>query len=138
VLEEILGDEDDDLMVRHEAAEALGAIGHQSSLPILTKYSGEEEVEVEVRETCELAIGRIEWMISTNENEEEEENEEELDENPYNSVDPTPPSHTTTSTPDLREQLLDDSIPLFLRYRAMFSLRNRFLKVELVVLFDLI
>lgn len=49
-------------MVRHEAAEALGALSSQSSLPLLRKYLG--DASQEVRETCEVAIGKIEWDCS--------------------------------------------------------------------------
>lgn len=37
-LSAILDDEAEDAMVRHEAAEAIGAIGLEESLPILRKY----------------------------------------------------------------------------------------------------
>ena len=48
-------------MCRHEAAEALGAIGDAESLGVLREYRDREgEVEV-VRETCEIAVARIEW-----------------------------------------------------------------------------
>lgn len=46
-------------MVRHEAAEALGALSSESSLPLLRKYLKDDSREV--RETCEVAIGKIEW-----------------------------------------------------------------------------
>lgn len=45
------------------------------------------------------------------------------DENPYSSVDPAPPA-PRKSVPELRAQLLDESLSLFDRYRAMFALRN--------------
>lgn len=45
------------------------------------------------------------------------------DKNPYCSVDPAPPA-VRKSVPDLRCTLLDESLPLFERYRAMFALRN--------------
>lgn len=49
-------------MVRHEAAEALGALSSESSLPLLRKYLDDESREV--RETCEIAVGKIEFDIS--------------------------------------------------------------------------
>lgn len=49
-------------MVRHEAGEALGAIGDKSVLDILKKYSADEFPEV--AETCQLAYQRIEWVHS--------------------------------------------------------------------------
>ena len=52
---------------------------------------------------------------------------ERLSENPYASVDPAPPADEPSqlSCAQLRATLLDDTVPLFERYRAMFSLRNR-------------
>jgi len=46
-------------MVRHEAAEALGAIGSLESLVILEEYL-KDESEV-VSQTCELAIEKIKY-----------------------------------------------------------------------------
>ena len=46
-------------MVRHEAAEALGALSSESSLPLLRKYTTDPAREV--RETCEIAVGKIEF-----------------------------------------------------------------------------
>ena len=48
-------------MVRHEAAEALGALSSESSLELLRKYMGEGESSREVRETCEIAVWKIEF-----------------------------------------------------------------------------
>lgn len=42
---------------------------------------------------------------------------------PYSSVDPAPPA-PEEDVGKLREDLLDESLPLFERYRAMFALRN--------------
>lgn len=51
-------------MCRHEAAEALGALGDWESLGLLRGLRDEAgEAEV-VRETCEIAVGRIEWVHS--------------------------------------------------------------------------
>ncbi len=48
-------------MCRHEAAEALGAICDTGSLGVLRGLRDDEgEVRV-VRETCEIAVARIEW-----------------------------------------------------------------------------
>jgi len=60
----VLEDVDEDSMCRHEAAEALGALGDVSSLGLLRHLrDSKEEVEV-VRETCEIAVARIEWENS--------------------------------------------------------------------------
>ncbi len=51
-------------MCRHEAAEALGAIGDTGSLGVLREYRDREGEVVVVRETCEIAVARIEWENS--------------------------------------------------------------------------
>lgn len=51
-------------MCRHEAAEALGALGDPSSLDIL-KALRDDEKEVDImRETCDIAVDRILWENS--------------------------------------------------------------------------
>ena len=69
-----------------------------------------------VAETCELAIERIKWL-------ENDKKAEKLSENPYNSVDPAPPL-PSTNVNELKTILIDEGASLFLRYRAMFALRN--------------
>jgi deoxyhypusine monooxygenase len=63
-LRHVLEDGDEDAMCRHEAAEALGALGDQGSLDLLRgRRDDPKEAEV-VRETCEIAVSRIEWEHS--------------------------------------------------------------------------
>jgi deoxyhypusine monooxygenase len=63
-LRAVLENVDEDSMCRHEAAEALGALGDVSNLELLRQLrDSEEEVDV-VRETCEIAVARIEWENS--------------------------------------------------------------------------
>lgn len=63
-LREVLEDKLEDSMCRHEAAEALGALGDMGSLQALKEYRDDKsEVDV-VRETCEIAVARIEWENS--------------------------------------------------------------------------
>ncbi|NXD17675.1 DOHH hydroxylase, partial [Nothocercus nigrocapillus] len=112
VLLRVLQDPRQEPMVRHEAGEALGAIGNPEVLDILKHYS--EDPVVEVAETCQLAVRRLEWL---------QENGEEPGASPYLSVDPAPPAEETDIA-KLRETLLDESRSLFDRYRAMFALRN--------------
>ncbi|ESO94463.1 hypothetical protein LOTGIDRAFT_189149 [Lottia gigantea] len=112
-LVKVLEDTSQEPMVRHEAGEALGAIGNATALPILEKYC--KDPVIEVAETCQLAVQRLKWL----------ENPEvsELSSNPYNSVDPAPPAqHSDITT--LKNTLLDEDLSLFQRYRAMFTLRN--------------
>jgi deoxyhypusine monooxygenase len=63
-LRETLEDLQEDPMVRHEAAEALGALGDQESLDLLRRFRDREGESVAVKETCEIAIDRIEWENS--------------------------------------------------------------------------
>jgi deoxyhypusine monooxygenase len=63
-LKQVLEDRDEDSMCRHEAAEALGAIGDESVLELLREMRDNEKEVVVVRETCEIAVDRIEWENS--------------------------------------------------------------------------
>lgn len=60
----VLEDLNEDPMCRHEAAEALGALGDAASLDILKQFRERDGESVAVKETCELAIDRIEWENS--------------------------------------------------------------------------
>nr|XP_023024479.1 deoxyhypusine hydroxylase [Leptinotarsa decemlineata] len=113
ILVKVLEDVTQEPMVRHEAAEALGAIGSPQSIDILEKYKNDEVVEV--AETCQLALERIKWL--------EKNNDQSNSENPYNSVDPAPPTEIK-NVDELKDILFDENSTLFERYRAMFSLRN--------------
>lgn len=63
-LQQVVKDVEEDAMCRHEAAEALGALGYAESLDILKKLRDDEnEVDV-VRETCDIAVDRIIWENS--------------------------------------------------------------------------
>jgi deoxyhypusine monooxygenase len=124
VLEEVLVDVEEDVMVRHECGEALGAIGEERSRTPLE--FGSKDSAVEVSETCMLALERLQWL---------KEGADAASEpmscacmaSPYHSVDPAPPhpTHLTMSVEELGARLLDPEQPLFERYRCMFSLRNK-------------
>ena len=57
-----LEDVDENLMVRHEAAEALGAIGDRSALSILGKFVNDPEPVIS--ESCEVALDLLQWVAS--------------------------------------------------------------------------
>ena len=57
---ERLEDKDEDVMVRHEAAEALGAIGDRTALETLEMFR--YDTEIVVAESCEVAIDLLEWI----------------------------------------------------------------------------
>lgn len=63
-LRQVLEDKQEDSMCRHEAAEALGALGDKSSLGILTQMRDDDGEVTVVRETCDIAVSRIEWEHS--------------------------------------------------------------------------
>lgn len=113
-LSAILEDDNEEVIVRHEAGEAMGAIGCAESLPLLEKYSTHEIQEI--AETCQLAVGRIKWILSTK-NGTHTAGE-------YNSVDPTPPMKDVNEK-DMEKILLDENENLYVRYKAMFGLRNK-------------
>ncbi|KFB38054.1 AGAP002129-PA-like protein [Anopheles sinensis] len=116
ILTKVLADVQQEPMVRHEAAEALGAIGDSSVEATLAAYC--KDPVVEVAETCEIALERVRWL------KDHKAQEPALkDDNPYASVDPTPPA-PSKDVDELQRILLDESDTLFNRYRAMFSLRN--------------
>ncbi|KAG9096265.1 deoxyhypusine hydroxylase [Ceratobasidium sp. 370] len=135
----VLANESEDPMVRHEAAEALGALSAESAKPLLEKYLACPERAV--RETCEIALDKIKWD-ATPEGQAAKKRAKEMKEQgtaQYTSVDPAPAAHSklvSTSSAlnkqdtspdriaDLRTSLLDTSKPLFERYRAMFALRD--------------
>ncbi|KAH7424756.1 hypothetical protein KP509_11G022400 [Ceratopteris richardii] len=98
-------------IVRHEAAEALGAIGKMDCIDILQKALSKDPAE-EVKETCSLALRRIEQAQSVNNIESR-----------FLTVDPAMPA-TITSIQELRKMLLDETLEMYDRYTALFALRN--------------
>lgn len=125
-------------MVRHEAAEALGAIGSPACLAQLERFAADSCQEV--AETCQLALGRIGYWASARpaapacvagglgSRKETFSHPPEADgaaDSPYLSIDPVPPAPADTPWEVLRHTLLDEQLPMFERYRALFALRNR-------------
>lgn len=130
-LVEVLQDPTDDPIVRHESGEALGAIADPSVLPILEKHCTDERSEV--AETCQIAVRRVRWVMEHGDNPDAEAT---VRDNPYESIDPAPASKAPT-----REQLIqaaadliNPALPLFERYKAMFSLRNNGTKAAVLAL----
>lgn len=120
----VLDDKAEDPMCRHEAAEALGALGHEGSLELLKTYRDDAQEVTVVRETCEIAVSRIEWEHSTT------KAQESLQTSDFASIDPAPPTSMLQAlgagkeVEELERTLLDETVPLFVRYRAMFALRD--------------
>lgn len=111
--------------VRHEAAEALGAIAAPDCLEVLQQHTTDSCQEV--AETCQLALGRLQYLQQKQETEAAAAaapgskdtpttaaaaaaGEEE---SPYYSVDPTPALPSSTPIEQLRSILLDPQQPMF-------------------------
>ncbi|OAA47586.1 deoxyhypusine hydroxylase [Metarhizium rileyi] len=118
-LRDVLSDLNEDPMCRHEAAEALGALGNIENIELLQYFRDREGEDVVVTETCEIAIDRIQWENS------ESRQQEKLRPSDFASVDPAPPLPESEKNVELLgKQLMDTTQPLFMRYRAMFALRD--------------
>lgn len=118
-LKEVLESPQQQIMVRHEAAEAMGAIGDKECLDLLERYY-KEDPSLEIRQTCELAIERIKWENS------DKARTENLEASAYTSIDPAPPLPLDQEAKIEKLQIVlnDQEKPLFERYRAMFRLRD--------------
>ncbi|TXG63791.1 hypothetical protein EZV62_010785 [Acer yangbiense] len=101
------------------AAEALGAIGLESSMPML-KNSLVSNPAQEVREACELALSRIEDLKTTGDDNVSSMTEKSM----FMSVDPAAPASFCSSVAKLSELLLDEEKGMYERYAALFALRN--------------
>lgn len=135
ILNGVLSDLKQDPMVRHEAGEALGAIGCLESIEVLLKYCNQEE-DVAVRETCEIAIDNINKNHQACDAEKARLDADSEGSLMFGSVDPAPPAKVLLPTSQLRDQLLNTSLPLFDRYKAMFALRNQGTKEAVLALCD--
>lgn len=100
-------------IVRHEAAEALGAIGQPNCVHVLRK-SLEVDPAQEVKETCALALRRLEQGKSVG----------HILDSRFFTIDPAVPAPMSLTTEDLRKVLLDDNQDMYERYAALFALRN--------------
>lgn len=118
--------------VRHEAAEALGAIAAPDCLEVLQKHTADSCQEV--AETCQLALGRLQYLRQKQAVEAAADSSGdkggtaaagepaaaaaaaatvEDEESPYYSVDPTPALPSSTPVEQLRTILLDPQQPMF-------------------------
>ena len=117
ILINVLEDLNQQPIVRHEAAEALGTIvrspAYDSVVPVLQKYTSDDSSLVS--DTCHIALEFIEWKQASVTN--------CFKISPFNSFDPAPPM-SKGNIDSWASDLLDSSLSLFKRYRAMFSLRN--------------
>ncbi|KAI9679277.1 MAG: deoxyhypusine hydroxylase [Caeruleum heppii] len=121
ILRERIEDVTEDTICRHEAAEALGALGDVDSLPMLRAYRDDGREDRVIRETCDIAVERLEWI------QQKAAKGERLQKSDFASIDPAPPLPQISEKPSITQlegTYLDVRLPLFQRYRAMFSLRD--------------
>lgn len=103
--------------MRHEAAEALGAIAAPDCLEVLQNHKSDSCHEV--AETCQLALGRLAYLQQKQAAEAAAAADAAAaagageEESPYYSVDPTPALPSSTPTEELRSILLDPQQPMF-------------------------
>ena len=116
----VVGDETDDVMVRHEAAEALGAIGSDEGVSVLRQHLKDDTREV--AETCELALRRIEDAAASRDGDVPEHEGSQ-----FNTVDPTLVSEGVSgkTREELERLALDETASMHDRYEAIFAARNR-------------
>jgi deoxyhypusine monooxygenase len=122
VLVRTLENDSFDPVVRHECAEALAAIGAHDARPVLERFANDSIIEV--AESCQLALGRLDWLKRQQQKVEGEAASSSMESHHYESVDPAPAEASVASVDELVAQLTDRNLPLFKRYRAMFALRN--------------
>lgn len=103
----VLQNEDEDEIVRHEAAEALGNYRRKEHIEILKTFV--DHPSVPLRETCALAIQKI---LS----------EPREDISAFVSKDPAYPAQATLD--EALRNFADTGCSLYKRYEAMFFLRN--------------
>ncbi|GAB5359218.1 hypothetical protein AAMO2058_000525500 [Amorphochlora amoebiformis] len=112
ILNKVLDDEKEHAVVRHEAAEALGAIGLEESLERLEKHATSKVTEI--AETCVLAIDTIKFKLAEKKRKEkinnsEAKKKEDNEKKKYLSVDPAPPSRNKATTEQLTQTLTNTS-----------------------------
>lgn len=119
-----LKNENQHTMVRHEAGEALGAIGIDSDeiLELLKLYAKDEAREL--AETCTIALDRLKYYSRSQSHDCEFPLYLEESLSPYDTVDPSPSYPPTTPIDKLKAIYLDEKKPLFERYKALFAFRN--------------
>ncbi|XP_049849818.1 deoxyhypusine hydroxylase-like [Schistocerca gregaria] len=105
-------DESLNVMVRHEAAEALGALGDVRALSVLENFK--DSVIKELSETCEIAIQLIKWKLKHG---------AIKSDGPFTTFDPAPPSKSKDFD-KLKAGLLNSNFSIFKRYKMLFALRN--------------
>lgn len=112
----------------HEAVEALGNMSDENTVRLIEQYkNNNSDISEMVIETCELAQDLIKWNKETNEGATENIDLTKLK---FKTNDPAPPFNYQADSQyadvaNLTAILLDNqNHSLFVRYRAMFTLRE--------------
>lgn len=114
-------------IVLHEAAEALGNIDSSHNIKLLEKFLNYEDDII--KETCEISVENLNWMMKTDHGASEGLSKEKLF---YKTNDPAPPFNFLSTEEqnkyknieNIREILHNESETIFNRYRALFTLRE--------------
>lgn len=117
-----LDNQQENEIVRHEAAEALGNLitGDDQTIIERLRVNRKDASDI-VNQTCELALDLAAWRAE--QSEDAVKRMESL--NPYGTKDPAPSFELDRSLDNLKATLLDAKSSLFDKYRALFTLRNR-------------
>jgi len=101
-------------IVRHESGEAIAAIGDVTTIPFLECYVNDPQEEV--AETCQLAVKQLK---------EHQKKQNIVRMSSAGSVDPAPPFPPgSKGIEELEKTLMDESEEIWIRYRALFTLRD--------------
>ncbi|KAA0186489.1 Deoxyhypusine hydroxylase [Fasciolopsis buskii] len=122
-------------VVRHEAAEALAALCgapgvdmDQVQKELLEFADGKVP---ELADTCQVGLGRIEWLRSSGGFLESDIGKEFF---PF-TIDPAPPMNLSipggADVQQMHDIMMDPKQDLFTRYQALFGLRDRILRAKL-------
>ena len=115
----VLAKEKYDVVSRHEALESIGAIGDASTLSFLDEVSKDSTCEAPIRESAELAAARTRAQVAYG----GRHKLLAVSTSAFASVDPAHPAEEN-DVAVLTRMLMDETMPLYTRYRAMFKLRN--------------
>jgi len=123
LLQEILTDEKEDEIVRHEAAESLAALEITELIDVLDRVAVESKSEP-LRHTCELAAAGLKKKAAKASV--GESHDIPICTCQFTSRDPAEgrKDATEADAPDAGALLLDETKSLYERYEAMFTLRN--------------
>jgi deoxyhypusine monooxygenase len=114
-------------IVLHEAAEALGNIDSDYNIKLLERFIDYEDDII--KETCEISVENLNWMLKTNHGETEGLKKDNLF---YKTNDPAAPFNIHNKEKDnkykdiefIKEILHNEKETIYNRYRALFTLRE--------------